>query len=135
MVTAGRPPKFTSPDDMQVQIDLYFVECEEKGNYPTVMGMALFLGFCDAQSLLDYQLRKKNKTKFAGTLKRAKTRIFESKMQSAARGEMDKTIFIFDAVNNHGMFNTRTDNRNKTELKAKTETTVKIEFVGDDDDS
>lgn len=39
----GRPPKFKSPQDLQEKIDGYLEECEEKKNYPTKGGLALYL--------------------------------------------------------------------------------------------
>ena len=86
----GRPPKYSSVDEMQAAIDAYFAECEGKplqdadGNPvlykgrpviigdkpPTVTGLALALGFCDRCSLLDYQGKKE----FSHTIARAKAR-------------------------------------------------------------
>lgn len=86
----GRPPKYSSVDEMQAAIDAYFTECEGKplldadGNPvlykgypvivgakpPTVTGLALALGFTGRQALLDYQARKQ----FADTITRAKSR-------------------------------------------------------------
>lgn len=74
----GRPPKFRSPDEMQVKIDAYFKDCEgtmlmnddgrpmrDKMGYPiildrkplTVTGLALALGFTSRQALLNYQAK------------------------------------------------------------------------------
>lgn len=64
---AGRPPKYKTPEEMQMAIDAYF-EMAEK---PTVCGLALELGFMDRQSILDYQ----HKNAFTCTIKRAKMRI------------------------------------------------------------
>ena len=89
---AGRPPKWTSPEDMQKAIDEYFLRCEgtpmtdENGlpilnkygepvmlgkRPPTTAGLALHLGFSDRTSLLDYQERDE----FYLTITRAKQRI------------------------------------------------------------
>lgn len=86
----GRPPKYSSVEDMQAVIDAYFTECEgaplqdANGNPvlykghpvvigakpPTVTGLALALGFTGRQALLDYQARKQ----FTDTITRAKSR-------------------------------------------------------------
>lgn len=86
----GRPPKYSSVEDMQAVIDAYFTECEGKplqdadGNPvlykghpvmvgvkpPTVTGLALALGFTGRQALLDYQAKKQ----FTDTIARAKAR-------------------------------------------------------------
>lgn len=88
----GRPPKFTSAEDMQKLIDEYFKECEgtlltdhngdpmvDKWGIPimlgqkppTVPGLALALGFNSRQSLLNY----KAKAEFVDVITRAKTRL------------------------------------------------------------
>jgi hypothetical protein len=88
----GRPPKYTDPEVMQEQIDLYFktevgqdVMYDREGKQindkngepimktfpPTVSGLALFLGFCDRNSLYDY----KQNEQFSRTVKRAIARI------------------------------------------------------------
>lgn len=74
--TTGRPPKFQSPEQMQVLIDKYFEDCKGRILYnddgspvldkygnaviidahpPTVTGLALALGFNTRLSLLNYQ--------------------------------------------------------------------------------
>lgn len=63
----ARPAKYKTPEEMQVAIDNYF----ETAQKPTVCGLALELGFCDRQSILDYQ----HKNKFTCTIKSAKMRI------------------------------------------------------------
>lgn len=86
----GRPPKYSSVDEMQAAIDAYFTECEGKplldadgspvlykghpvvigAKPPTVTGLALALGFTGRKQLLDYQGRKE----FCNTIARAKAR-------------------------------------------------------------
>lgn len=90
--TTGRPPKFDSPEQMQVLIDRYFEDCkghilynddgspvlDKYGNAviidahpPTVTGLALALGFNTRLSLLNYQA----KPAFVNTVSRAKSRV------------------------------------------------------------
>ena len=84
----GRPPYYTTKEEMQVLIDKYFEEAKGrilldnegkpmlyKGDpiyvesYPlTITGLALALGFTTRQSLLNYQ----DKKEFVDTLTRAK---------------------------------------------------------------
>lgn len=86
----GRPPKYSSVDEMQAAIDAYFTDCEGtplqdadgnpvlyKGHPvmvgvkpPTVTGLALALGFASRQAMLNYQGRKQ----FNDTITRAKSR-------------------------------------------------------------
>ena len=85
----GRPPEYSSVEEMQKKIDEYFLECEGKplvidgevmldksgqpiitGKKPlTITGLALALGFNTRQALLNYE----GKPEFVDTIKRAKT--------------------------------------------------------------
>lgn len=90
----GRPPKFKTPEEMQLKIDEYFEKCngtilkdsenkvilDKNGNPvivdrkpPTVTGLALALGFTSRQALLNYQA----KSKFVDTIARAKSKCEE----------------------------------------------------------
>jgi hypothetical protein len=91
---AGRPPIFTSAEEMQEKIDAYFKECEGKimtdeegkpllnkygqpiiyGAKPlTITGLALAIGFNSRQSLLNYE----GQEEFLDTIKRAKAKVEE----------------------------------------------------------
>jgi hypothetical protein len=91
-MTAGRPPKYKTADEMQTVIDQYFEECAGKlytdengepkldrfGNEiylgakpPTVTGLALALGFNSRLSLLNYE----DKQEFVNTVLRAKAQV------------------------------------------------------------
>lgn len=88
----GRPPVFTSVEEMQEKIDAYFEECkghpltDEEGNIITnkagmpiivgerpltITGLALALGFTTRQSLLNYE----SKPEFLDTIKKAKSKV------------------------------------------------------------
>lgn len=90
--TVGRPPKYTSKEEIKELIEKYFKSCEGeilkdgKGNPvlnkwenpviinqrpPTVTGLALALGFSTRQGLLNYQGKKE----FLDTITRAKARV------------------------------------------------------------
>ena len=87
---AGRPPKYTSKEEVEKLIESYFKSCkgeilrDSDGNPvfnkfgnpivinakpPTVTGLALALGFSTRQALLNYQGKKE----FVDTITRAKT--------------------------------------------------------------
>lgn len=88
---AGRPPRFTSAEEIQRLVDEYFESCEKKqfeingepcfdkngkpifldAHPPTITGLALALGFNSRQSLLNYQGKKE----FFDTITRAKSRV------------------------------------------------------------
>lgn len=88
----GRPPAFTSVEEMEVLIDKYFEDCDgkivvDKDGNPlrnkdgkiirddrrpyTVTGLALALGFNSRTSLLNYE----GKEEFVNTILRAKARV------------------------------------------------------------
>lgn len=69
-MSAGRPPKYETPEELEQAVEEYFAE---NPDYPTQSGLALALGFADRQSLYDY----KAKDKFSCTIKRALQRIDE----------------------------------------------------------
>lgn len=90
--TVGRPPKYTSKEEIEQLIEEYFKSCEgvilkdsegvpvlnKWGNPviinqrpPTVTGLALALGFSTRQGLLNYQGKKE----FLDTITRAKARV------------------------------------------------------------
>ena len=89
MAKVGAPPRYKTPEEMQVYIDKYFEECKGKiltddngepyldkygnpiiyGQRPlTITGLALALGFTSRQALLNYQGKKE----FVDTITRAK---------------------------------------------------------------
>ena len=67
---AGRPVKYTKPEQMQVIIDEYFREREEKGLPFTITGLALALDMT-REGLCFYA----EKEEFADTIKKAKLRV------------------------------------------------------------
>lgn len=90
----GRPPKFTTAEELQAKIEAYFTACEghvltdDDGNAitdkygrpiildakpPTITGLALALGFASRQALLNYQAKQE----FNDTITRAKSRVEE----------------------------------------------------------
>jgi len=71
----GRPPKYSDASIMQAKIEEYFNSLlgdEDKPDEPpTMVGLALALGFNDRQSLFDYIA----KPEYTCILKKAKTRV------------------------------------------------------------
>ena len=104
-MTAGQPPYYDTPEEMQIAIDSYFdgiIEYNAKEQnvtawkHPTVTGLALALGFCSRQSLLDYE----RKGKFFDTVKKAKARIEDYIEQRLY--QPSPTGCIFNLKNNFG---------------------------------
>jgi hypothetical protein len=101
MGTFGRPPIFSSVEELQAKIDEYFeTGMRKKTMYtkdgmpyevpvPTITGLALFLGFASRQSLYDLETRQD----FSYTIKKARTfieREYEELLQS---GNVTGAIF------------------------------------------
>lgn len=66
---AGRPPKWSSPDEIQPIIDAFFDLCDEKDEPYTITGLALALG-TTRLGLINYE----NKPEFVNAIKTAKAR-------------------------------------------------------------
>jgi hypothetical protein len=115
-MAGGRPPKFKTAADLGEAIEDYFADCEKRERWPTVAGLQVALDLW-GDNFLKEQARRGEE--FSKIIKRARAKMFDEKFQAAASGRMDKTIFIFDAVNNHDHVNTRTDNKNKNEHTGK----------------
>lgn len=119
----GRPPKWTSVEDLQKQIDSYFESCYEErwefdnecGWYPvidrngnvikdqtkpfTITGLALHLG-TNRTTLMDYE---SNKDKFSNTIKMAKARCEEYVERLLLNtNSKNSTGPIFNLKNNFG---------------------------------
>jgi hypothetical protein len=76
----GRRPKYTDPSLFENKVNGYFDKCDENKEPYTITGLALFLDFCDRQSLIDYANRNKfedeiTSARFAFAIKKAKMRI------------------------------------------------------------
>jgi hypothetical protein len=95
----GAKPFYKSAKELEEKIDSYFSDCpdtrititrDSEGATipidvpcPTVTGLALYLGFCDRQSMYDYQ----EKPEFTCIIKRARTfieREYEKKLHDTA---------------------------------------------------
>lgn len=89
---AGRPPKYSSTEQMQAAVDAYF----DSEDFPTIAGLSLALGFSDRSSLIDYS----EKDEFSHTVKVAKFRVeafIERRLYEA-----NATGCIFNLKNNFG---------------------------------
>jgi hypothetical protein len=104
-MSAGRPPIFKTPDELQEAIDWYFFDAHYDScgfprtflkYHPTVAGLALALGFSCRQSITDYS----EKDEFSSTIKKAKLRI-EQYLEEALHGN-SVTGIIFNLKNNFG---------------------------------
>jgi hypothetical protein len=94
----GRPPYYSSVQEMQAAIDGYFNMADEKGWPYTIPDLALALGFTSRQSLLNYSC----KPEYMDTIKRAKLRIEGQRARQLVQGQGMVAGQIFDLKNNFG---------------------------------
>jgi len=90
---AGRPPKYTSAEQMQEAIDAYYVDCKAREVSVTVMGLANALDMT-RQSVLNYE----KDDLFFDTIKKAKQKVYQV-IEEKLMGE-GKSGQIFYAKNN-----------------------------------
>ncbi len=92
----GRPPLYETPEQMHAKIVEYLETCKPYligdqviQNPPTVTGLALYLGFAQRKSLLDY----KGKDEFCNLIKRAITCIESAYEQRLTMSNPTGAIF------------------------------------------
>ena len=93
----GRPLKFNSNEELQELIDEYFKECDLKGEFYTITGLADYLD-TDRITLVRYE----NRDEFSNTIKKAKRRVEKQFIQNSLNGKYNPTIAIFLMKNNYG---------------------------------
>lgn len=95
--TTGRPPKFTSVEDMQAAIDKYFDDCDQTKRPYTMAGLAYELDM-SRQSLINY----KDNTEFLDTIKKARFKIERYVEELMLKSNGVVAGVIFNAKNNFG---------------------------------
>ncbi len=115
--SGGRPPKFATADEFEQKITEYFDWIEESKDYPTICGLALYLGFADYHTLLEY--KDKDEVYFS-IVKRAKQVIMQHHERRLNSNTPAGSIFWLknfgwkdtqeiDHLNNGNSFNSLTD--------------------------
>ena len=95
---AGRPPYFSTVEEMDDAIERYFDEADARKWPYTIPDLAFALGFTSRQSLLNYS----NKPIFMDTIKRAKLRIEGQRARQLVQRQGIVAGQIFDLKNNFG---------------------------------
>lgn len=142
----GRPPTFTSVEDMEKLIDKFFEDCDGKIVYDkdgnpvrnkdgkiirddrrpyTVTGLALALGFNSRTSLLNYE----GKEEFMDTIKRAKARV-ERYAEERLYDNNGANGAKFSLANN---FKGWTE-KQTIEADVKNKVTINVELVDDEEE-
>lgn len=89
--------KYSSPEELERVVDLYFDTCDEQDRPYTVTGLALSLGMTREQ-LLQYQER----VEFQDAIKRAKQRVAAYAEEQLYRKSGQVAGIIFSLKNNFG---------------------------------
>ena len=93
----GRPPKWTTPEMLQKDIDKYFEECKKTGEPLTITGLAIALDTY-RQTLMNYE----EKDEFFDTIKKAKQKIENFAEKKLYDKDVPTTGVIFNLKNNYG---------------------------------
>ena len=93
----GRPPKWENVEEFKKAADGFFDWCKKYNLVPDIEGLGLYTN-SNRTRLNEYE----KKEEFRATIKQIKQDIAFYKKQMAYKGDIDKTVFIFDFKNNHG---------------------------------
>lgn len=124
-MTAGRPPKWKTVEELKEQIDAYFLSLEDPdkpGYYlrpPTITGLALALG-TNRETLCNYE----EKDEFLDTIKEAKGKCEQWVEENAMLGKANATFSIFNLKNNYNW-----KDRTETDLTSKLNITFDNAFT------
>lgn len=97
--TAGRPPKYTDPEEMRKAINVYYRDCEHRGVAPTIPGLAGACGFSSRQSLFDYSAKT---DEFAAVINDARRYIEQHRVEQMLNRTSGFSGHIFDLKANFG---------------------------------
>ncbi|MCA9308683.1 hypothetical protein KC980_04170 [candidate division WWE3 bacterium] len=128
-MTAGRPPKWKTVEELKEQIDAYFLSLEDPdkpGYYlrpPTITGLALALG-TNRETLCNYE----EKDEFLDTIKEAKGKCEQWVEENAMLGKANATFSIFNLKNNYNW-----KDRTETDLTSKGEVIKGFNYITPDD--
>lgn len=93
----GRPLKIGSSEELKSNLDAFFIDCEQKGDVPTVLGMSIWLN-CDRRSLLNYS----KKESLFPIIKKAMDICTHSIEQRGIKGIGSAPFLMFWLTNNTG---------------------------------
>ena len=96
-MTAGRPLKFQSVEELNNKIDDYFAKCKKDKDLPTITGLAVHLD-TNRQTLQNY----KERPEFFDSIKRAVERCEKALTEGALRNKLNSAVSIFVMKNCYG---------------------------------
>lgn len=142
-MSAGRPPLFTSDEDLKRKVEEYFFFIEGEFNIidapnvltgqmekikdytrppqsPSITGLALYLGFESRQSIYDYE----KKGEFSYTMKRSRLQVEAAYEQALLSKYSTGAIF---ALKNFGWSDKQEIDHSSTDGTMTPKTTIKFE--------
>ena len=93
----ARPKIYNSVEEIEKDIEKYFLECDKKNKPYTISGLAYYLDM-DRRTLLNYSKDEQ----FFLTIKKAKLKIEQQLEENALMGGANATFTIFNLKNNYG---------------------------------
>jgi len=126
----GRPPKFSTVEELQKAVDAFFKSLRQRGKPPeppTLSGLCVHLDFADYSTFLDYE----KKPAFSHVLKKARMWIRAAHERQLFGTGCTGSIFYLKC---HGgeMFR---EQAQRLEHKVNENRSIKIEFVDADEDT
>jgi hypothetical protein len=119
----GRPPLYTSVEELDKGIERYFQECDVTRTPYTMSGLAYALGM-DRTSLIRYGKEEQ----FYNSIKKAKEKVEKSLEEKLVAGTGNATGIIFNLKNNY-------DWKDKQEIEAEVKTTnIQVTLEEDSED-
>jgi hypothetical protein len=103
-MTAGRPLTYNTTEELQKNIDEFFIWCEVNDKVPLQGELIYFLGFSGRQSLTDYQKRDE----FSYIIERAKQRCENELNQAGLKNKLNANLVKLNLSSNYG-FNEKTE--------------------------
>jgi len=94
----GRPAKYQTAEELQAQVDDYYIWCAELGQVANVAGLAKHLGYSDRASVYDLEAHPK----FSHVIKYARLAIESNLVSGLCSGKGWGPGRIFILKNHHG---------------------------------
>ena len=116
----GRPLEYSSPSEMQADIDAYFARCDEEKEPYLISGLLLALKINSRTTLCKYEKREE----FTDTVKKAKLKVEHRVWVGVTTGKINIVGGLFNLKTNFGYVETQ-----KIEHSGSVVTEIEIHVV------
>ena len=117
----GRPPKYSSEEDLRTEITAYFAQCDKKHEMPNKAGLCLFLGI-SRDTYNEYK-----KTRFPDAIKASEATIEDAWVQRLAGTTPTGAIFYLKNA-----FSDDYRDRHETDVTSKGEKVQGFQYIPPD---